>query len=66
MRSDCTRQRDSPRRGHDQTHQDDDTETTRRQQPVHPGFDLVRLDVVTRRNDTAFVETPNELDDDLP
>ena len=47
------------------TYEDDDTETTRWEQQVHPWLDLGNLYVEPRWNDTAFVQTTIELDNNL-
>jgi len=45
--------------------EDDDTEPTGRKEQVYPGLDLVRLDVVARRDHASLVETTVQLDDNL-
>jgi hypothetical protein len=47
------------------THEDDDSETTGREQQVDPGLDLRVLDVEAGGDDTSFVKTSVELDDNL-
>lgn len=47
------------------TYQDDDPETTSREQQVHPILNLVDLDVVTGRDDPGFVQSAIQLNDDF-
>ena len=49
----------------DCTYQNDDTETTSGKEQVDPVLDLVDLHVVARRDDTSFVQTTVQLDDNL-
>jgi hypothetical protein len=45
--------------------QDDETELTRWQQVVDPCFDIFLFHVESWRNNTAFVQTTNQLDNNL-
>jgi len=47
------------------TYEDDDSETSSREQQVDPGFDLAVLDVEAGGDDTSLVEAAIKLDDDL-
>ena len=47
------------------TYKDDDTKATSRKEQVDPVLDLVDLHVVARRDDTSFVQTTVQLDDNL-
>ena len=47
------------------THEDEDTELTRREQQVDPVLDLVDLNVVAGGDDASLVEAAVELDDYL-
>ena len=51
--------------GQKDTHQDDDTETTSREQQVDPCLNLSCLHVVARRDDTSLVQATVELNNDL-
>lgn len=46
-------------------YEDDDSETTGREQQVDPGLDLGVLDVEARGDDTSLVKTSIELDYNL-
>ena len=51
--------------GQKDTHQDDDTETTSREQQVDPVLDLVVLHVVSWRDNTSLVQSAVELNNHL-
>jgi len=47
------------------TYQDDNPKTTGWEQQVYPALDLVDLDVVTGRDDTGFIQSAVQLNDNL-